>query len=142
MTKVTIFVGLDYHQDSVQVCVMDRSGTVLANRNCDNDWRAIRGSDLALRGGATVARTPRAFWAGVAAGILLAVAAQLFVHRGPGQLEQVADAIAQPIGIVDQPAVEFEFEVDAGSARAKIGLTDLPAEAHVEFQHGYDPFVF
>ena len=55
MTKVTIFVGLDYHQDSVQVCVMDRSGTVLANRNCDNDWRAIRGSDLALRGGATVA---------------------------------------------------------------------------------------
>jgi transposase len=42
MAKVTIFVGLDYHQDSVQVCVMDRSGSVLANRNCDNDWRAIR----------------------------------------------------------------------------------------------------
>src|SRR3989304_9446734 len=87
------------------------------------------GPDLTLRGGATVARTPRAFWAGVAAGILLAVAAQLFVHRGPGQLEQVADAIAQPIGIVDQPAVEFEFEVDAGAPRAEAGRTDLPVEA-------------
>jgi len=29
MTKVTVFVGLDYHQDSVQVYVMGRVGTVL-----------------------------------------------------------------------------------------------------------------
>lgn len=42
MAKVTVFVGLDYHQNSVQVCVMDRSGTVLGNRNCPDDWRAIR----------------------------------------------------------------------------------------------------
>jgi len=42
MTKVTVYVGLDYHQDSVQVCVMDRSGKVLVNRNCENDWIAIR----------------------------------------------------------------------------------------------------
>jgi len=42
MSKVTVFVGLDYHQDSVQVCVMDREGSVLANRRCPNCWSTIR----------------------------------------------------------------------------------------------------
>ena len=42
MSKLTVFVGLDYHQDSVQVCVMDRTGTVLTNRACPNSWEAIR----------------------------------------------------------------------------------------------------
>lgn len=32
----TVYVGLDYHQAFVQVCVMDRSGKVLSNRRCDN----------------------------------------------------------------------------------------------------------
>jgi len=41
MTKLPVFVGLDYHQSSVQVCVMNASGAVLANRKCPNDWRAI-----------------------------------------------------------------------------------------------------
>jgi transposase len=41
MRKVTCFVGLDYHQDSVQVCVMDRQGRQLLNRACPNDWQAI-----------------------------------------------------------------------------------------------------
>ena len=36
MSSVTLFVGLDYHQNSVQVCVMDQDGIVLANRKCDN----------------------------------------------------------------------------------------------------------
>jgi transposase len=36
MSKVTVFVGLDYHKDSIQVCVMDSSGQVLANRRCPN----------------------------------------------------------------------------------------------------------
>lgn len=31
-----VFVGLDYHKAFVQVCVMDRSGQVLANRRCHN----------------------------------------------------------------------------------------------------------
>jgi hypothetical protein len=26
MSKVTVYVGLDYHKDSVQVCVMDQAG--------------------------------------------------------------------------------------------------------------------
>ena len=41
MTKLPVFVGLDYHQASVQVCVMSVSGEVLANRKCANDWRAV-----------------------------------------------------------------------------------------------------
>lgn len=35
------FVGLDYHQHSVQVCVLDRDGAVLMNGSCGNDWRHI-----------------------------------------------------------------------------------------------------
>ena len=42
MSRITVFVGLDYHQDSVQVCVMDREGRVLVNRAVANDWQAIR----------------------------------------------------------------------------------------------------
>lgn len=41
MSRVTVFVGLDYHQDSVQVCVMDPAGQVLGNRGCENDWQQI-----------------------------------------------------------------------------------------------------
>jgi transposase len=41
MSKVTVCVGLDYHKDSIQVCVMDPSGQVLANRSCPNDARAL-----------------------------------------------------------------------------------------------------
>ena len=43
MEKLPVFVGLDYHQDSVQVCVLDSGGKVLGNRVCDNDrngWRS------------------------------------------------------------------------------------------------------
>lgn len=36
MENVPVFVGLDYHSRSVQVCVMDREGTVLVNRKCGN----------------------------------------------------------------------------------------------------------
>jgi transposase len=41
MSKVTVFVGLDYHKDSIQVCVMDPAGNVLANRSCPNDVNAV-----------------------------------------------------------------------------------------------------
>ena len=42
MVTITRFVGLDYHQDSVQVCVMDSEGNLLANRSVPNNWTAIR----------------------------------------------------------------------------------------------------
>lgn len=41
MDTVAVFVGLDYHQESVQVCVLDRAGRALANRSCVNDRSAI-----------------------------------------------------------------------------------------------------
>ena len=40
--KVQLFVGLDYHQDAVQVCVLDPQGEVRLNRSVANDWRKIR----------------------------------------------------------------------------------------------------
>lgn len=36
-----LFVGLDYHQDFVQVCVMDSAGQVVKNSKVTNDWRKI-----------------------------------------------------------------------------------------------------
>jgi transposase len=41
MSKVTLYVGLDYHKDSIQVCVMDPTGKVLANRRCKNQVEAL-----------------------------------------------------------------------------------------------------
>jgi transposase len=41
MTSVTVFVGLDYHQDAVQVCVLDPAGRVLSNKPCRNDPAVI-----------------------------------------------------------------------------------------------------
>jgi transposase len=41
MGTVEVFVGLDYHDGSVHVCVLDRQGRALANRACANDCGAI-----------------------------------------------------------------------------------------------------
>jgi len=41
MTSVPVYVGLDYHQSSVQVCVLDSEGNRLLNRSCRNDWKDI-----------------------------------------------------------------------------------------------------
>ena len=49
MSSVPVFVGLDYHQDSVQVCVVDRKGSELCNRSVENnDWAIKR---IATRNG-------------------------------------------------------------------------------------------
>ena len=41
MNNVKVFVGLDYHQNSVQVCVLDDQGDQLMNRICSNDVSEI-----------------------------------------------------------------------------------------------------
>jgi transposase len=41
MTIVTTFVGLDYHTDSVQVCILDQDGKSLYNQSVANDVRTI-----------------------------------------------------------------------------------------------------
>ncbi len=42
METIPVFVGLDYHQDLVQVCVLDQEGQLLSNRGCANTWQAIK----------------------------------------------------------------------------------------------------
>lgn len=42
LQKAVVFVGLDYHQAFVQVCVMDAVGRVLSNHRCANTWQAVR----------------------------------------------------------------------------------------------------
>jgi transposase len=37
MNSIPVFVGIDYHQDSVQVCVLDAQGKQLANRSLANE---------------------------------------------------------------------------------------------------------
>lgn len=41
MERIPVFVGLDYHQDSVQVCVLDSSGKMLRNGSYPNDGATI-----------------------------------------------------------------------------------------------------
>jgi transposase len=36
-----LFVGLDYHQDFVQVCILDQDGKIVMNSRVENDWRKI-----------------------------------------------------------------------------------------------------
>ena len=37
MNSIPVYVGLDYHQDAVQVCVLDQEGRLLVNRSVAND---------------------------------------------------------------------------------------------------------
>jgi transposase len=41
MASVSVFVGLDYHDAAVRVCVLDPAGRQLANRDCPNDAGAL-----------------------------------------------------------------------------------------------------
>lgn len=43
MDTLAKFVGLDYHQTSVQVCAMNRTGQVLSNRSCENQLYVVGG---------------------------------------------------------------------------------------------------
>jgi transposase len=41
MGTLPVFVGLDYSDRAVQVCVLDQAGGVIGNRRCANDWHVI-----------------------------------------------------------------------------------------------------
>ncbi len=41
MCSLPVFVGLDYHDSSVRVCVLDSDGSELANVDRANNWKAI-----------------------------------------------------------------------------------------------------
>lgn len=42
MVSVAVYVGLDYHSDSIQVCVMTADGQTLRNRRVTNEVGAVR----------------------------------------------------------------------------------------------------
>lgn len=54
MTTLAVFVGLDYHQAFVQMCVLDANGTLLMNRKCGNSALSLVESVAALAPGAVV----------------------------------------------------------------------------------------
>ncbi len=41
MSNAPVFVGLDYHQDSIQVCVLNQQGDILLNRSAKNDSQEV-----------------------------------------------------------------------------------------------------
>lgn len=41
MEMTSVYVGLDYHKEFIQVCVVDESGRRLCNQRCGNDWRSV-----------------------------------------------------------------------------------------------------
>ena len=41
MSSLAVFVGLDYHQDGVQVCVLDQKGRQMVNAVRGNCWQQI-----------------------------------------------------------------------------------------------------
>ena len=41
MFNLPVFVGLDYHQNTIQVCVMNQQGKILANQSVPNDPHAV-----------------------------------------------------------------------------------------------------
>ena len=44
VTSKAVFVGLDYHAASVQVCALEKDGRMLLNQCCANDWQAVMGA--------------------------------------------------------------------------------------------------
>jgi len=84
--KSTVYVGLDYHQAFVQVCVMDASGQVLSNRQCANTAKAVR--DAVQRCGVIVSAAIEACCGAadlaeelIAAGWQVSLAHALYVHK-------------------------------------------------------------
>lgn len=53
MDHDSVYVGLDYHQKSIQVCVLASSGEVLVNQSCGNSWKEVE-AVVRRRSGRTV----------------------------------------------------------------------------------------
>jgi hypothetical protein len=51
MSNVPLFVGVDYHQDQLQICVVDRDARVRLNRTHPNDAAAVATLLAGLPGG-------------------------------------------------------------------------------------------
>jgi transposase len=88
VSNVTVFVGLDYHQAFVQMCVMDASGTMLINRKCANSAAALVEAVKVHAAGASVAAAIESCCGApdlaeelVAAGWQVSLAHATYVHK-------------------------------------------------------------
>ena len=54
INQFSAFVGLDYHDSCIQVCVLDAAGKVLGNRRVANDVKALVGYVEDVRGGRSI----------------------------------------------------------------------------------------
>jgi len=41
MCSLPVFVGLDYHDSSIRVCVLDTDGSEMTDKECANAWQAV-----------------------------------------------------------------------------------------------------
>ena len=73
-------------------------------------------------------REQRSFGKGLTQGIH---AVQLGVHCGACEFKGVVNSFKQSRGLLKQRCVEFEFQLNAGSARTEMGFADLAAEPDV-----------
>ena len=51
-----------------------------------------------------------------------------------GQSEDLADAVVEPLGILNQPGIELDFQVHAGTAGTVVVVCDLARDADVRFE--------
>lgn len=56
MSSVSLFVGLDDHDEEVQVCVLNEAGDVVLNRKCENNAAKIHSRRQRARRGAARGR--------------------------------------------------------------------------------------
>jgi transposase len=52
MDIVPVFWGLDYHDEGIEVNVMNARGEIMASRHCPNHWRAVVPTNCRVAGAA------------------------------------------------------------------------------------------
>jgi transposase len=88
MVSLTCFVGLDYSQDRVQVCVLDQQGNQVGNRWCANDWRQI--ADFVAQHGKVVGAAIESCTGAANLAEELATRAGWLIHLAhPGYVERI-----------------------------------------------------
>ena len=121
MSSIPVFVGLDYHQDSVQVCVLDRDGRRLANVAADNDASAV--AQVVLRHGRPV-RIAIEACCGAAD-----MAEELIVER------KLPVELAHPgyVARLKRSPDKTDF-ADAHASRGTLNISSNPAGAAISFE--------
>jgi transposase len=114
MSSLPIFLGLDYHQDSVQVGVLDGQGKRLTNRSVDNDAAVIE--RVATRHGRPSRTAADAVVAKLMslAGVGLVTAVTLRAEVGRFERFDTGKQLARFCGVTPRNASSGQRQADAG----------------------------